>query len=130
MQSLILLAHGSRSGRANQEVAALAQRLGAAGAADRVIAAYLEIAHPRLPEAVRAEVFAGSDSIIILPMFLHSGRHVTLHVPELVSAARAEFPSVEIRALQHLGASEMFIASIERFVRAGLNTASDTTPST
>ena len=123
--SLIVLAHGSRSELANQEVAVLAQRLSGLGVADQVEHAFLEIAQPEFHACVDANVARGSGTIIVLPLFLSSGRHVLDHVPKLVEVAEARHPEIQFRLLSHIGASEQFIASIERFVRAGVDTAGD-----
>ena len=56
MKTLIVFAHGSRSAASNDEVRALASRLARDGAADRVDAAYLELAEPSLLSACAAAV--------------------------------------------------------------------------
>ena len=48
-------------------------------AGDRVVeAAFLELAEPDLPGAVRRLAARGADRIVVIPYFLTMGRHVEL----------------------------------------------------
>lgn len=112
VEVLVLVAHGSRRPAANDEVAALAERLArlAAGRFDRVRHAFLEAAAPSVAEAVDACVTAGADRVTLLPYFLAAGRHVTADLPALVAAARSRHPGVELRLLPHLGGTDVLPA--------------------
>ncbi len=106
MRSLIVLAHGSRTDAANAEVRRLVDGLRAELEDDtigRVAVAFLDMAAPTLEACVRHEVSAGAAEIVVMPLFLASGRHVTEHVPRLVNAERARHAGVRFEVLPHVG---------------------------
>lgn len=85
-RGLIIIAHGSRRQESNDEVrdfgSALAARLGPRRY-QLYVTAFLELAEPSIPEAVRQCLAAGCREIHILPYFLSTGRHVHEDVPRL-----------------------------------------------
>lgn len=116
MHALVVMAHGSRAAVANDEVRALAAWLEADGAAARVVAAFLELAEPSLPDAITALAAEGARSVRVLPFFLNSGRHVGRDVPALVEAARAAHPALVVEVLPHVGAGDAFRAFVRQQV--------------
>ena len=105
---LILIAHGSRRGEANREVAELTDRLRQrlTGRFDRVSHAFLELAEPDIPGALQGCLDEGARQIDILPYFLAAGRHVAEDIPEAVRAKQADRPDVTFRILPYLGATD------------------------
>ena len=51
----------------------------------------------------------GATSIIVLPYFLNSGRHVVEDIPNIVEQTRPDYPDVDIKVAQHLGASDLMM---------------------
>ncbi len=111
MKALLLIAHGSRRQRSNNEVIELAQKLKIECAEhyDIVQAAFLELADTLIADGINNCVLEGATHITILPYFLNSGRHVTEDIPNDVDATRPKFPEVEIQVVQHIGASTAMI---------------------
>lgn len=107
MKSLILIAHGSRRAQSNDEVRRLTEclRLRAADRYDRVDCAFLELAEPSIPDSIDAAVAAGSDTVVVLPYFLASGRHVVEDIPGFVEQKRAQYPRVRFVQTEILGAA-------------------------
>ena len=105
----MLLAHGSPREGANDEVRRLAAAVGAE-------CAFLGSAQPSFSSVVARLVAAGATRLVVLPLFLSAGRHVTEHVPALVDAARATHPEVRFEVLPHVGAG----GAVQRFVRLRL----------
>lgn len=111
MKALLLIAHGSRRQQSNDEVLALADKLKHSCSAQYAIihAAFLELAHPLIPEGIKKCVDEGATSIVVLPYFLNSGRHVIDDIPNLVKATKTNYPDIEIKIAAHLGASQMMM---------------------
>lgn len=111
MKALLLVAHGSRRKLSNDEVFILADKLKSNCSEQYAIihAAFLEIAEPLIPDGIKQCIDDGATSIIVLPYFLNSGRHVTEDIPEIVNAARTSYPHIEINVAAHLGASDLMM---------------------
>jgi len=107
MNSLLLVAHGSRRAASNDEVRELASQLEAHtnGTYGQVACAFLELAEPSIPDGLRQAIHAGAGEIIVLPYFLSAGRHVVVDIPGEVDVVRAEYPNVDITLVSYLGAS-------------------------
>jgi len=108
MKALLLVAHGSRRESSNQELRALAARLGerAAGRFDHVDCAFLEIAEPLIPAGIQRCIDRGADQVVVLPYFLSAGRHVVEDIPNDVALKQAEHPGIDIRIAPYLGSSD------------------------
>ena len=86
---IVLAAHGSRSDEANASIGELAR-----GLSERiglvVLPAYLEMAEPTIPDAIRASALAGARRIVIVPFFLAPGMHVRRDLVAILDGARRE----------------------------------------
>ena len=87
---IILAAHGSRSDEANTSIAALARGLGERLGLP-VSAAYLEMAEPTIPAAIRSSAQAGASRIVIVPFFLAPGMHVRRDLVAILEGARRDY---------------------------------------
>jgi len=78
MKALLLVAHGSRRKESNDEVILLAKRLKNECSQQYSIvnAAFLELSEALIPDGIKQCVTDGASSIVVLPYFLNSGRHV------------------------------------------------------
>ena len=111
MKALLLIAHGSRRQQSNDEVTMLADRLKQRGNEQYAIihTGFLELAAPLIPDAIRKCIDDGATSIVVLPYFLNSGRHVVEDIPNIVNNTKVHYPDVEIKIAAHLGASPSII---------------------
>ena len=111
MKALLLVAHGSRRKLSNDEVFILADKLETNCSEQYAIvhAAFLEIAEPLISEGIKRCIDDGATSIIVLPYFLNSGRHVTEDIPEIVGSVRQLYPQIDINIAAHLGASDLMM---------------------
>lgn len=111
MKTLLLVAHGSRRQRSNDEVMELAEKLKTECAEhyEIVQAAFLELADILIADGIENCVRDGARQITILPYFLNSGRHVTEDIPHDVDGTRPKFPNVEIQIAPHIGATTAMI---------------------
>jgi sirohydrochlorin ferrochelatase len=105
MKALVVVAHGSRREASNDEVRALAERLGEmpGNGFDTVSAAFLELAEPLIPDGVVAAVDSGASEVVVLPYFLSAGRHVATDIPAEVEKAVKLRPKANIRIVPYVG---------------------------
>ena len=106
--AVIVIAHGSRNPAAQADHQALCDRV-AARSGTPVAAAYLELAAPSIPDAIDAAVAAGATRVRLVPLFLHTGNHVTRDIPEIVDVARVRHPEVDIELDAHVGSDPRLI---------------------
>ena len=105
MNSVILVAHGSREKLANHEVQQLVESLASADSGRLYLAAFLDpVATPSIPEMIDEAVSAGARQIHVIPYFLNSGKHVQQDIPDLVAAKQKQYPKVSITLTGHIGA--------------------------
>jgi sirohydrochlorin ferrochelatase len=111
MKALLLVAHGSRRQASNDEVHALAKVLKTQcqDQYELVTSAFLELAEPSIPDGIVACAKAGAKTVIVLPYFLNSGRHVTEDIPHEVAEAKKRVPHIEIKVAPHIGSSDSMI---------------------
>ncbi|HZR99681.1 MAG TPA: CbiX/SirB N-terminal domain-containing protein [Chloroflexota bacterium] len=102
--AVVLLGHGSRAPEARQYFLDLADAVREPSGSAFVEAAFLELCGPSFPETVAACVARGAARIVVVPVFLHPGRHLQRDVPRLVAEAQAAYPQVEVILAPHLGA--------------------------
>lgn len=105
---LLVVAHGSRRARSNEEVRELTERVRAA--ADTRFAdidcAFLELAEPSIPDGIERLIARGARHITVLPYFLAAGRHVTEDIPDAVAERQREHSDVHIEIAPYLGTSD------------------------
>lgn len=107
---IIILGHGSRRAEANQGLIEVAEKvenlLGR-----KVAPAFMGHDKPSLPEALREQARRGAKRVIVMPLFLFDGMHVTSDIHEQAEEVRDEFPELEIIFSRALGADDL-IASL------------------
>jgi sirohydrochlorin ferrochelatase len=111
MKALLLIAHGSRRKQSNDEVVILAERLKLNCSEQYKIihAGFLELADTLIPDGIKKCVDDGATSIVVLPYFLNSGRHVVEDIPNIVNETQPHYPNIHIKIAPHLGASNLMM---------------------
>ena len=111
MKALLLVAHGSRRKQSNDEVILLAKNLknSCSEQYEVVNAAFLELADVLIPDGIKQCVNEGASSIVVLPYFLNSGRHVVEDIPTIINSCISQYPNVNISLAPHLGASPLMM---------------------
>lgn len=111
MKALLLVAHGSRRKESNEEVKVLAKKLILHCNEQYPIihAAFLELADPLIPDGIKKCIDDGASTVIVLPYFLNSGRHVIEDIPGIVKSTKAQYPEVNIKIAPHLGSSDLML---------------------
>jgi len=100
-EAVLLVGHGSRREKSNEQVRHLAvdleRRLGVP-----VVPAFLELAEPSIPEAI-AGVAPSVSQLTVVQLSLFAASHVKNDVPLAVQQARAEYDGLAIHNGSHLG---------------------------
>ena len=91
---IVVFTHGSRLPAGNdallQFVSQLRQRLGS----ERIEPAFMEIAQPAIPVAIRKLVQQGCTHILGYALFLVPGTHLQEDIPMIFTETLKEYPSV------------------------------------
>lgn len=105
-RALIIIAHGSRRGEANDEFFALVKRVSNQRCGyDVVVPALLEQAPPTLLQACQS--LANSiEQVDVYPLFFNRGRHIERDIPAQVAEIMEAFPERQVRLLEYFGQSD------------------------
>jgi sirohydrochlorin ferrochelatase len=111
---VILLFHGSRLKEANEDVLKLAELLQDHHNHSEIYTgtAFLQFGRPSLEDAIKKTVSNGCLEIVIAPLFLTSGIHITEDIPEIISRAEKLYPEVKFKQCRPLGCDPRLIPII------------------
>jgi len=109
VKAVLLISHGSRFSETKQEIQGLVEQLKEQSEIAIVEYAFLEIAHPSIPEGIDMCVEAGATEIIVLLNFLNAGRHVDEDIPRIVNEAREKHSNVTFTITQPIGKHDKII---------------------
>lgn len=102
---VILLGHGSRRSEANRGLIEVAQKVSSI-IGKEVTPVFMAHQTPSLPQGVLNKIEQGAKKIIVMPLFLFRGVHVTVDVHEEIREIREKYPNVVIEFTQELGADD------------------------
>jgi sirohydrochlorin ferrochelatase len=97
MNTLLLIAHGSRRPEANADLEFVAADMRGRGRFAFVQCSYLELAEPDIHTGGVTCVEAGATSVVLLPYFLSPGKHVTEDLTAARDQLAAQFPQVHFK---------------------------------
>jgi len=102
---IIILGHGSRRAEANKGLLEVAKKVSLI-LGQAVTPAYMANGTPSLPEVVQAKILEGALKIIVMPLFLFRGVHVSVDIHEELREICEQNPNVEITFTKELGADD------------------------
>ncbi len=120
MRALLIVAHGSPRPEANDAIREVADTVRARARFDRVTVGYLDCNEPDIATAVDECVAGGATEIVVVPYFLHTGRHVLRDIPEILAAAITRHPGTTITAGPCIGAQPEIAGVILDRVKAAV----------
>ena len=95
-QAVILLGHGSIREHANVEVRGMWQMMKEQLPELNISGAFVEVADPTLEQEIDRLAAEGMERIIIVPMFLTRGQHLSNGIPRILDAMREKHGHIQI----------------------------------
>ena len=93
--AVIIVDHGSRRAASNEMLEQATKNFDSGSPYQIIEPAHMELAQPDIATAFRRCVERGATRVIVFPYFLSPGRHWSEDIPNLTTAAAADFPGVE-----------------------------------
>lgn len=116
---LLLIAHGSRRGAANDDLEHLADALRKRGPHAWIQCGYLELATPDIATAAERLVASGPRTIVMVPYFLSAGVHVTRDLETARRQLAEKHPGVEFLLAAPIGRHPLILEIVtERVAEA------------
>ncbi|MGI6434814.1 MAG: sirohydrochlorin chelatase [Syntrophomonadaceae bacterium] len=114
---VVLIAHGSRREEANEEIGALSRLVQEADRGGRYEVAFMQFGSPSLPEAVAKLAAQGVKQVIVMPLFLITGNHVTQDIPAELEVIKTQYPDMEFVMARHFAAHPALVQIVQERVR-------------
>lgn len=116
-QAVVLLGHGSIREQANVEVRAMWDMMKQQLPELVISGCFVEVAEPTLEQEIDRLVDDGMERIIIVPMFLTRGQHLSNGIPRILEAMREKYTHVQIDLTKHLGIDPLLAEIIKNRLR-------------
>lgn len=120
MTGLVVFAHGSSVGAANEAVMRVTGRLADEGGYELVETAFLEMAQPDLRAAVARLVERGAQRIVVIPYFLTLGIHLRRDLPRIVEELTGLHGGVRIDVTEPLDGHPSLVGILLERAQAAL----------
>ena len=102
-RALIIVDHGSRRPEAHAHLLWIAEQVRQRAPELRVYIAHMELADPSILAAIDDCVEDGASEILVHPLFLVPGQHLTQDIPTLIQQSSKRHPGVRIRMTDPVG---------------------------
>lgn len=107
MNALIVIAHGSKKEKSNNEFIKLVKKIENKDKNYHFVkASFLELAEPSIEKCVEELLLKGTTSITFYPFFLNSGKHIQVDIPNIVNELCIKYQDINFKTLPHFGMSE------------------------
>lgn len=116
-QAVILLGHGSIREQANTEVRNMWRMVAQQLPNLSVSGSFVEVAEPTLEQEIARLAESGVKRIVIVPMFLTRGNHLSNGIPKILEAMEQRYPHIKIDLTQHLGIDPLLAEIIKNRLR-------------
>jgi len=103
MKGIIILAHGSRRNESDIILESLTRKVIEKTGVMLICLAFLQFSEQNLEKAVEELILKGAKQIVIVPMFIFDGVHVTQDIPNEVNELAEKHPGISITLTKHLG---------------------------
>jgi sirohydrochlorin ferrochelatase len=113
MTHYLLIDHGSRNTFAHQQLIQITNNLKVEKDI-QISYAHLEIAEPFFVDVLEKLCQEKKEKIIILPLFIFAGKHLSKDIPQIIEKARFKHPQIQINLENALGDSPLFTSSLSR----------------
>lgn len=116
-QAVILLGHGSIREAANVEVRSMWKMMAEQLPELAISGSFVEVAEPTLEQEIDRLAAEGTERIIIVPMFLTRGQHLSNGIPRILEAMRQKYSHIQIDLTGHLGIDPLLAEIIKNRLR-------------
>ncbi len=116
-QAVILLGHGSIREQANAEVRSMWKMLAEQLPDLQISGSFVEVAEPTLEQEIGRLAEQGVERIVIVPMFLTRGNHLSNGIPRILEAMRQRYSHIQIELTRHLGVDPLLAEIIKNRLR-------------
>ncbi len=116
-QAVILLGHGSIREQANAEVREMWRMLAEQLPDLQISGSFVEVAEPTLEQEVGRLAAQGVERIVIVPMFLTRGNHLSNGIPRILEKLRRQYGHIRIELTRHLGVDPLLAEIIKNRLR-------------
>jgi len=120
-RAILLIAHGSRSATANDDLHHVADLL-RQREHPIVVASFLELAEPNIEAGGRECVRLGADEVVMVPYFLSAGVHVRRDLTAARQGLSEVFPAVPFVLAEPLGRHPLLVEIVEERMRQSITT--------
>lgn len=115
--AVILLGHGSIREAANEEVRGLWRMVAAQLPNLNISGSFVEVAEPMLEQEIDRLAAQGVTRIVIVPMFLTRGNHMSNGIPRILASVRQKHSQLQIDMTRHLGVDPLLVEIIKNRLR-------------
>lgn len=116
-QAVILLGHGSIREQANAEIRNMWKMMAEQLPELEISGSFVEVAEPTLEQEVGRLACLGAERIIVVPMFLTRGNHLSNGIPRILDCLRQKYSYINIEMTQHLGVDPLLAEIIKNRLR-------------
>jgi len=110
--TILLVGHGSREQKGNEEIEAFASQWRQRRPDDRIDVCFIEFADVTL-DAGMDRAAQNSERVIVVPLILGAAGHVKMEIPHHITDARKRHPNVEFVMAKHLGAATGVLQALQ-----------------
>lgn len=117
--AVVLVGHGTRDSAGVAEMRECGARLAAAWPTVEVLTTFLEFAEPTVAAGIDELAARGHRRLVVVPVLLFAAGHAQRDIPELIAAARARWPGLQLTQAPHLGCHpDLIELSARRFAES------------
>ena len=116
-QAVVLLGHGSIREEANKEVRAMWDMMQDELPELEISGCFVEVAEPTMEQEIDRLAAEGFHRIVIVPMFLTRGQHLSNGIPQILEAMRQKYTQIQIDLTRHLGIDPLLAEIIKNRLR-------------
>ena len=116
-QAVVLLGHGSIREEANKEVRAMWDMMQDELPELEISGCFVEVAEPTMEQEIDRLAAEGYHRIVIVPMFLTRGQHLSNGIPRILEAMRQKYTQIQIDLTRHLGIDPLLAEIIKNRLR-------------
>ena len=115
-EAIILIGHGSRIPGAGRDMEEVVRRVKEKYGYQIIEICFMSGLGPHFPEVFEKCVNQGATKILVIPYFLHEGRHLIQDIPEMMKEEAKRFPGVKVIMGKGFGFDEALVDLVHRRV--------------